>query len=401
MKVYHIQFGMTPAGNAPYRLHEAMLRSGIDSNIITLESIKKFYKVTILKRDFKSIITKIFNTLNLKIKLRNKKSNTYLFNILSTIGNKQVFRIAKDADVIYIHWIGGYFLSWGDLAKIAMTGIPIIFYLHDMWTFTGGCHHSFACKKYIDGCKNCEMFYHHDKIAEKQAFLKHSFFQKFKNIYIVTPSKWEESCAKQSFILNGLNIRCIPNLVDESVFKPVNKNTCREILNLPQNKFIISFGCQAGTKNQAKGWKYLKEAINKLNINDIHLVIFGSDYDKETADELNYPITFLGQRFDESSLVLIANAADLHVSPSLAESFGMTFVEYSLCNTPVIGFDCTAVPESVIPNINGYLAKYKDSEDLANCILKAYNEKMIVKYRSTYSSKEILKRHIDLLNEII
>lgn len=396
MKIYHIQAGISPAGNAAYRLHQSMLKNGIDSNIITLASSKKFNKVKVIKD---SIVLKLINMLRLKIKLRHKKPNTYLFNILSSIGNKQVSNIVKDADAIYIHWIGGYFLSMYDLERIAQINVPVVFFLHDMWALTGGCHHSFSCNKYINGCHHCDMFTGNDKLAEKQARKKYDFFHKYKNIHIVTPSKWEEKCARESYILKNMDIRYIPNLVDENEFKPVSKSICRNLLNLPQDKYIISFGCQTGTKNTAKGWSFLRDALNKLNLSNVHLIIFGTDYDKQTADELKYPITFMGQKFDETSLVLMANAADLYVSPSLAESYGLTFVEYSLCNTPVVGFDCTAIPESVIPNVNGYLAKHKNTEDLAKCIEKAYAEKMEVTFRNNYSSKSILQKHLDLLNE--
>ena len=61
-------------------------------------------------------------------------------------------------------------------------------------------------------------------------------------------------------------------------------------MNLPKGKKLITFGCQAGTNNRFKGWEYLRDAINSLDIDNIELVVYGSEYNKQTEEELKYPI---------------------------------------------------------------------------------------------------------------
>ena len=196
-------------------------------------------------------------------------------------------------------------------------------------------------------------------------------------------------------------IHVIPNVVDEHIFKPIDKNIAKSILNLPQDKFIITFGCQAGTGNRFKGFDYLRDAINKTDLQNVQLVVYGSDYNQKTVDELKYPVTFLGPINDEYALSLICHATDLFVSPSLAESFVLTSLENILCNTPVIGFDCTAIPEIVQTDITGYLAKYKDADNLAKGIITIYNQHFKPQWRKNYNSQYIVGLHLNFVNNKI
>lgn len=68
--------------------------------------------------------------------------------------------LIKEADVIYVHWVSGL-LSINNIENLAKTGKPIFFFMHDMWTFTGGCHHSMECEGYRLSCENCNMFEWH------------------------------------------------------------------------------------------------------------------------------------------------------------------------------------------------------------------------------------------------
>jgi len=47
-------------------------------------------------------------------------------------------------DLVHFHWIAGGMLRIEDLTKIKK---PIVWSLHDMWAFTGGCHYDSFCEK--------------------------------------------------------------------------------------------------------------------------------------------------------------------------------------------------------------------------------------------------------------
>ena len=394
---------MSLAGNAAYRLHKAMLKVGINSSVLICMPTISREKVYTIDKNIVYYIRKVANYLLRKVFDNSSKKllpGSYFYSSLPLISkNIAKNKFIQKADVIYIHSINGGFLGLKDFEELAQTGKKIIFFMHDMWTFTGGCHHSFDCIQYQTGCSSCPMFNNKMRYSSKQNAQKEKLFNKYPNLIFISPSRWMYDCALKSTILAKKEVFVIPNVVDESVFKPLETKVAKEILNLPLDKKIITFGCQAGTKNKFKGWDYLKDAINSLNEEDLELLIYGSDYNQETENELKYPVHFLGTITEEIVLSLICNATDVFVSPSLAESFGLTLLENTLCGTPIVAFDCTAIPEMVKMNPHGFLARYKDSESLANCIRKALTVEKTKSFLD-YSSEGIVNKHLELLNKI-
>lgn len=397
MKVLHIQTAMTSAGNAAFRLHTAMCKQGIDSTVLTLQPSVKRNNVINLKQTPQMYLMRRLVGLYQKRKMRYKKIDSYSFSLLPVITFHNVIPYLKDVDAVYLHWIAAGFLSARDIENIARSCKKVIFFMHDMWTMTGGCHHSFSCKEYLNGCKYCPMFKGDNQTAKYEADKKRSLFNKYDNLIFISPSNWMKSCAENSYILKGKPIYSISNVVDEFIFKPYDKKVAKQILNLPLNKHIITFGCQAGVINKFKGFDYLRDAINQTDLKDILLLVYGSDYNQRIIDELKFPIHFLGPINDEYTLSLICNASDLFVSPSLAESFGLTFLENTLCGTPVVGFNCTAVPELVQTGNNGYLARLEDADDLKNGIESILTNKVKLSFSNLYSSENIVKEHLRLL----
>lgn len=353
------------------------------------------------KRTIHSLIHEVVSFLHAKYTKHLLRRDSYFFSFKPLIGadlcNQE---IVKEADVVYLHWIAGGSITFREIDKLARTGKPIVFFMHDMWDFTGGCHHSFDCKQYEAGCKECPMFRKKSRQARKQIEAKYNLYSKHSNIIFVSPSEWLAERARKSYALKESRVVVISNVVDETVFKPINKEISREILNLPLKKRIITFGCQAGTNNPYKGWDYLKRALGLINRDDIQILVYGSDYQKEIEEQIPYPVCFLGPIFDETKLALIYNASDVFVSPSLAESFGLTFLENVLCGTPVVGFDNTAVGEIVKDEETGYLAANKDARDLARGIEKLLDLGPSFKVCFSYSTRTLIDRHLKMLEEV-
>lgn len=408
LKIVHLQSLVSHHGNAPFRLHEAMLNFGIDSKMIAYNTPRaqssKLYRYSGFVKILKSqIYYKVQKYIESK-----KKRDTYLFSYPKFIGNNvSNHSMIKEADVIYLHWIVGGFLNFKNIEQILDTGKPVVFFMHDMWTITGGCHHSFECNNYKINCEHCPIFKNDSRytLASEEFKIKKEIFSKFNNVYFLSPSEWLLSCAKESGLLINKSIFHIPNIIDQELFKPFNKTIAKQILNIDQDVLTISFGCVAGKNNIFKGWQYLEKALNLIyKENDklkIELVIFGSEYDQSTVDALPYPIKFMGQINDETTMVVLNNATDLFVSPSLAESFGLTFLENIMCGTPVVGFDVGGVPEIIEHKVNGYLAEYKSSEDLARGIIFCLTNQMIIKTPRQYFTDETINKHLNFINSIL
>ena len=114
------------------------------------------------------------------------------------------------------------------------------------------------------------------------------------------------------------------------ILKPRDKTTCRDLLHLPQDRFIVLFVAQNLT-DPARGLSKLIEAIATLKIPDVLLVTVGR-YDTAPRSE-GLEIRNVGFIADPQKLAMYYSAADLFVSPNSALP---TCLEAAACGTPSI-----------------------------------------------------------------
>jgi glycosyltransferase involved in cell wall biosynthesis len=109
---------------------------------------------------------------------------------------------------------------------------------------------------------------------------------------------------------------------------------------------------------ERKGIQHLLRALQVMQ-HDVHLTIVGEgnylpnlvDYAREY--QVNDKVTFYGY-CPREQLVDLYSASDIFVLPTMAESFGLVFVEAMACGLPVIGTTVGGVPDIVLPQ-NGIL----------------------------------------------
>jgi glycosyltransferase involved in cell wall biosynthesis len=97
-------------------------------------------------------------------------------------------------------------------------------------------------------------------------------------------------------------------------------------------------------------------------------------------------------------------SVDAFVLPSLSENLPNTIMEAMACGTPCVGFRVGGIPEMIDHLENGYLANYKDSEDLAKGILyvldEANHERLATNARqkiiNCYGEKAVASRYIEI-----
>ena len=124
-------------------------------------------------------------------------------------------------------------------------------------------------------------------------------------------------------------------------------------------------------KDARKGMRFLIEAFTLLierydfKSNDITLLVAGhSDIDDDFIKE-NYVIYSMGYINDEIRLASCYQSADIFVCSSIEDSGPMMINESVVCGTPVVAFEMGVVPDLVIKDQTGYIAKNMDSNDLA------------------------------------
>lgn len=357
------------ASIAAFRLNEAMRKNGITSRMLVSKKVSVDNSVHTRLGLSGKMKYYLFYYISYLVKIKLLRSS-YPFS-MGFLGTKiSKLSLIKDADIIYIHWINNGYLSIKEMGRILSLGKPVILYMHDMWFITGGCHHSFSCDKYALNCNNCPIIRNKYLKFVSRCVLnsKSKYLKGHENLHIVTPSVWLANCVKQSSLFCENSITVIPNTLNTDLFKPCDKQTARHILNLPLEKKLLLFAADGNSSNPYKGWGYLKEALLKMNIPDLEIVVFGNSIDFESEQEIPYKIHSMGYLHDESSLILLYNAVDVYVTPSLAESFGQTVFEAQACGASVVGFNVGGIPDLIKHLKTGYLVKYMDSDDLASGI---------------------------------
>jgi glycosyltransferase involved in cell wall biosynthesis len=405
MNVLHINTTDKAGGaaRAALRLHDAMRNAGINSKYLVLTKTINGSPDIITVSLYEQYVRRIMNTIHEKIETTSMKNIPYRFSTFNygiDISNRPE---VKEVDVIYLHWINSSFISGKTLEKILRKGKRVFWFMHDMFPITGGCHHSFECLNYQTECRKCP--YHTKKhllqdIALSQFKKKQRLYKKYNNLTFIAPSNWLFESAKKSEVIQNNNIHHIPNMIDTVLFKEIDKDAARQLFCIDSKKKIIGFGAENVLAAPYKGWAYFQDALNVLLNNnptlvaDIEILVFGSSYNKKLADSLPFKAHFLGHLSDEYSLVMAYNCMDVFVIPSLAENFPQTILESLAVNVPVVGFNIGGIPDMVNQN-TGYLARYKDSEDLANGIaFILQNGRYNVRgYIEPFSANKILERH--------
>jgi glycosyltransferase involved in cell wall biosynthesis len=300
----------------------------------------------------------------------------------------------QQADVLHLHWVNFGFLSLRSLERLFALNKPIVWTLHDMWAFTGGCHYSGDCTHYQTHCHHCPFL----RTASARDLSYRVFEEKLRifaqiedaaiggienpamagtpRIHFVTCSQWLSKCLKSSALLGNFPVTPIPNPIDATVYKPLNQADIRRKLGLPAEKKLLLFGAM-NTQDTRKGFAYLAQALTQLAQNednrDLELVIFGKA-NAEALAALPFRTHDYGSVSGDAALVDLYNACDALVLPSLEDNLPNTVMEALACGVPAVAFDTGGLPEMIDHARNGYLARYRSAEDLAAGIRFVLNE---------------------------
>jgi glycosyltransferase involved in cell wall biosynthesis len=353
---------------ATYRLHQGLQSIGVNSQVLVNYKSSNDENVRLMPTQFgekfKGIRAKL-NRLPLKVY---PKLGQVIFSP-QWVPDSLADEVAKiNPDVINLHWVCEGYMQIETLARFDK---PVVWTLHDMWAFTGGCHYSENCDRYIDNCGACPQL-HSTKDADISRWIWWRKAQAWQNLNLtlVTPSHWLAECAKSSSLFEKYPVKVIANGLDAEVYKPLDRSQVRESLNLPQNKQLVLFGAMQGTEDRWKGFPLLVPALQRLSKSGwedrIELLVFGC-CEPESPIDVGFKTHYLG-RLEDATLSKVYAAADVMVVPSRYEAFGQTASEALACGTPVVAFNVTGLKDIVDRQQNGYLAEPYDSEDLARGI---------------------------------
>ncbi|CAK0768582.1 Glycosyltransferase [Azospirillaceae bacterium] len=265
--------------------------------------------------------------------------------------------------LVHLHWLASSLLRIEELGRLQ---VPVVWTLHDVWAFTGGCHYTGDCRGFQNQCGNCPQLG-----SNRDRDLSHAIWKRKQaayakiNLTIVTPSRWLAEIAGQSSLLTGKRIEVIPNGLDTDIFHPLEKTSAKAFLNLDPIRPVIVFGAQWLT-DRRKGGDLLAAAL--IHIDFPCTVLMFGEGSLMLDSNPNLTIHTLGNMHDEISLAVIYSAADVFVCPSREDNLPNTVAEAMACGTPCAAFAVNGLPDMITHQTNGWLAKAFDPIDLASGI---------------------------------
>lgn len=407
------------AAIACHRLMDALNANGIETRMLVRDKqTDNPNVVSINTNKWKKAFNKWrFLWERIVIFLHNGFSKKKLFRVsIANTGNDiSKHPLVQEADIIHLHWVNQGFLSLKDIEKLNRLGKPVVWTMHDQWPYTGLCHYVGDCKHYIQHCHCCPQINSasNNDLSSRTFIRKNVIYQANKSTTLVGCSNWIANQARNSAIIGTTtSITNIPNAINISQFQDLNsKQLIRKEFNLPESKKLILFGACKATDTR-KGVDFLLSSCKILSkrstSSELCIVVFGAK-SEELSSLIKIPVINVGYIHDTKQMIRLYNAVDMFLIPSLEDNLPNTIMEAMACGTPCVGFNTGGIPEMIDHKTNGYVANYKDAEDLANGIcwvLEEANYEQLSqnarqKVVENYSEDVVAKRYLTLYKSLL
>lgn len=248
-------------------------------------------------------------------------------------------------DIIHLHNLHGYYINYKELfIYLQSVDTPIVWTLHDCWSFTGHCTYfdKTNCEKWKTQCFQCSLIHEYPKSflidrSKRNYQLKKSLFTAVKNMTLVPVSGWLENLVKDSFLKN-YPVKVIHNGVNLDNFKPmISKLKSKYSI---ENKYIV-----LGVANRWGERKGLTDFIRLSKCPEYQVVLIGVT--AKEKKELPNSIISIERTENQKELAEYYSIADVFVNPAYIDNFPTTNLEALACGTPVVTYRTGGCSEAV------------------------------------------------------
>jgi len=311
----------------------------------------------------------------------------------------------QHADLIHFHWVNDL-LDYGHVLPRIPASVPVVWTLHDMSAFTGGCCYALDCDRFQTGCGCCPQLASvrpDDLSARSLARRTRALWAIRNRLHLIAPSAWMARMAASSRLFSGVPCAVIPNAVDLQSFHPRHREVARRQLGLEPSTALLVF-VAASVSNPVKGMATLLAALPQVLAAcplPLTVACIGSQ-----PDALPDAVRWLGRIDDPDQLAGLYAAADLLVVPSLIDNAPNVIAEAHACGLPVLASAVGGIPEMIEPGLTGELVPPADSSALATAIAAllplvmadrpAWSARCRAAAEERYAPERVASQHLDL-----
>lgn len=309
-------------------------------------------------------------------------------------------------DVIHLHNIHGHYLNYAMLVgHINKRGIPVVWTLHDAWIITGHCYlfGGTGCEKWKQECHQCPMAGKYSLDRSRQNFRKKKqVFTSLRQVELVTVSDWLKNVIGESY-MSGFPRRTVYNGIDLNIFHP-RETDWKKRLGIEGQYMVLAVATAWSESKGLSDYCRLAETMPET----YQIVLVGMTQNQ--IRQLPKGIIGFERTRSQAELVELYSSADVVVSLSKGESFGLTPVEGMACGTPAVVYDNAALPE-LIGADTGEVVSAGDVDSVAKAIERIctmsesqrdrVKECCLQRARKYYDKEKNYSEYINIYNGLI
>jgi glycosyltransferase involved in cell wall biosynthesis len=277
----------------------------------------------------------------------------------------------SDASVVNLHLIAR-FVDYKDFFETVPRSTPLVWTMHDINAFTGGCHYANGCESFVTHCGGCPQL--HSERNRDTAWhtfaLKADIYGKLDpdRVIVIGASAWMAREARRSALLGRFRVEHVPYGIDLDVFRPRGHDAVKAAFGIQPNERVILFVSDVVDLSR-KGSDLFLSAVRGLKDKSNVVLISVGNGAMPKIDGIRS--LHLGRIESDFILSLVYNVADVFVIPSREEGFGLTAVEASASGCPVVGFAVGGIPDIVEDGQTGFLVTPFEISQLRDAIERA------------------------------
>ena len=397
------------------RLMEALRQRGVEADMLVLEKRLPSRFVHRVVGRWRARIPFLLE--RLQIFLGNGRNRADLFKADTASFGVPLHHdpLVTEADVVCLAWINQGMLSLGEIKRIMALGKPVVWIMHDMWCFTGICHHAGECEGYMHECGMCPLLGRKASLRDISA----GTLRRKKRLYskggitFVAVSNWLRERARGSSLLREARVEVIGNPVP----------TCVSLAPLSDKRdhggSLTVLIAAARLDDPVKGLPILIDTAARLRLDypelaeRLKFVAVGALKNPDALKDFPLPLVATGP-LDSHELSQLYRRAAIVISTSLYETLPGTLVEGQLHGALPVAFDRGGQSDIITDGLTGVLVPFGD--DPAACMAAGLQrgvemidsvpatelqERLAREALTRFSRTAVADRYINLFNDLL